>query len=239
MRNLKTLGVALMAVLALTAVGTSAASAQTNGKFTTDGSTVTLLGKETGPTGSNAWTTFGGKLECPGTIYTGHRVLTREETELGVKHTGIPAGASSTTVTPHYVNCTTYSGGNVFPTTVDMNGCDYELHLGETPAIDTYKIKTTIVCPPEKHIQLTQFSSSSHAIRICTTTITHKEAGYDGFHATNTTNGRIDIAGTIEGIVKHRSGLCGTSTEEKAIWHLDIEVEGRNGVFSTEVGITH
>lgn len=241
-RNLKPLGLVLAAVLALSATTAATASAQTNGELTTDSTSVALVGKETGGTGSNAFTAFGGKMECPGTTYTGHKVLTAAQTEEGVKHTAIPVGASSITVTPHYVNCTIYSGASVFPSTVDMNGCDYEFHIGETNVskAETYKIKTTVVCPTAKHIQITYFSSSTHAFRVCTVTITHDPKGYDGLHATDTTNGKIDIAGTIEGIKADRSGLCGTLTDEKAIWHTDVEVEGRNEAgAATDVGISH
>lgn len=241
-RNLKTLGLALMAVLALTAVAASSASAQTNGKLTTDGTQVTLLGKETGGTGLNAFTAFGGKTECPGSTYTGHKVLTQEQTEAGTKHGYLSNGESSVTITPHYINCTTYSGGT-FPSTVDMNGCDFEFHLGETVAglEDTYKVKSTVVCPPGKHIQLTQFSSSSHAFRVCTVTITHDVNGYNGLHARATTGtGKIDISGTIEGIKADRTGLCGAATDEKAILHQDIEVEGRNALGSTTtISLSH
>jgi hypothetical protein len=244
-RFLKTLGVAFFAALALSAVVASAASAQTNGKLTSTGP-VTLHGTQTGTYGSgaNAMTTFGNVVECEKAFYTGHKYNV-------TPHTLIPSGESTFTVTPHYGVCTTLSSGIRFTTTVDMNGCDYDFHLLETtPAgtSHTYGVRTFVTCPVGKHIQLTQFSSAANhtaGTSFCTTTIEENPAGYLGLHATDTTNGTIDISGTIKGIKKHRhsptgSFLCPTATTEVGELHLDIAVTGKNASGqTTAISLSH
>jgi hypothetical protein len=223
--NLKALGLALVAMLALGALTASAASAQ--GKITSDGS-VTLHGKHLA--GVNALTAFGGRTECPNATYTGHKV--GSTTEL------IANGSTQATITPHYGLCKTIAGFE-FSSTVDMNGCDYVFDLeGTTGGVaHTYGVKATVVCPKNAHIQVTLFTSSSHtdSNRFCTTTITENAAGYLGLHATDLTNGKLQISGTIEGIAAHKvtgpdnnSFLCATASTETAKLDLDIEVEGKN-----------
>lgn len=241
-RKLKTLGLALMAVFAFGAVSASAASAQ-NGVLTSDGP-VTLVGDETGELGANSLTAFGQNTRCPASTYTGHGVLTEEDTEKGAEHDYISSGAGSVTITPHYAECTTSSAFGRLGTTVDMNGCDYEFHLGETVAgqTGTYEIKATVICPKDEHIQLTVFTGSHENTPICTSTITEDPAGYDGLHARDTGNNKIDIVGTIEGVVSHRTGGfgCSDATEQNGVLHQDIVVEGRNASGeTTEISLSH
>jgi hypothetical protein len=126
-RNPKALGLALVAVFAMSAMATSAASAQQGELTSKPVEGVTLIGSETGEAGSNALTAFGLRIECPQSTYTGHKY---SETP----HTLIPNGATTVTLTPDYKeenhNCRSFPGN--FPMTVSMNGCDYVLHFGET-----------------------------------------------------------------------------------------------------------
>lgn len=215
-RNLKILALALVALFVF-AVAASSASAQ--GKLTSDGS-VTLTGATTGVEGANAWTFFGTRTECGNIVYTGHKHNTAP---LAL----ISSGESSITVTPHYSECDYFPEGAVIPETVDMNGCDFVFHLeGTTGGGDTYAVETTIVCPEGKHIQVTVFTSSSHAFKSCTVTTTENPAGYAGLHATDTTNGHVDISGTVTGITSDRSGLCGSAMETSGQLHFDLTVSG-------------
>lgn len=237
-RNLKTLGLALAAVFAFGAMSAAGASAQ--GVLTSDGP-VTLHGTENAA-GVNALTAFGGETRCPETTYTGKKTLSLQDTSDGVEHGPITSGDTSATIIPHYKGCFTVSGGSTFSTTVDMNGCDYDFELGGTVnnEANTYDVKAFVTCPEGAHIQVTQFSGSSHGFRVCSVTIEHNETGYDGLHATDTTNGKIDVEGSVEGIKASRGGLCGSATDENAVLHQDITIEGRNeGGATTTIGLSH
>jgi hypothetical protein len=236
-RNLKTLGLALVAVLAMSAMAASAASAQ--GKITSDGP-VTLLGKNTGAVvGENALT-FNAetRTECPNVLYTGHKVGSITE--------GVPSGSTQATITPHYGICKTVAGLS-FTSTVDMNGCDYVFDLeGTTGGVaHTYGVKATVVCPVGKDIQVTVFTNTTpHSGNWCTVKITENAVGYTGLHATDQTNGKLRISGTIEGIEAHKARgpheapflPCPTETTKLAKLHLDIAVEGKGG---TPVSLSH
>jgi hypothetical protein len=234
-RNLKTLGLTLFASLALGVVAASAASAQEQGVLTSDGP-VTLTGKTTPETVNITLAAFGSQLACPNKLYTGHKYNV-------TPHEGIPNGATTTTITLHYGACT-WSIFN-FPTTVDMNGCDYVFDLGKTtPAGNkekTYGITTTVVCPPEKHIQVTTFTSgSAHGVgttSFCTITITENAAGYQGLHATDLGTGKIRIHGTIQSITADMDRgphplpfgvACNEAETEAAEVAFDMTVSGHN-----------
>jgi hypothetical protein len=239
-RNLKALGLALVAVFALGAVVASAASAQ-SGTLTSTGP-VTLIGTQTGETSKNQWTAFGGTTDCPNAKYTGHKYNV-------TPHTFIPNDASTITITPHYGTCVS-SPGNL-PTTIDMNDCDYVFHLeGTTPGVDTYTVKTTIECPIGKHITDTIFATAAkHAENtpFCDLTVTENAAGYLGLHATDTTNGKVDISGTITNLTIHKqrldeSILCPkiAETTNEGKLALDITVEGKNEAGgSTSISLSH
>ena len=246
-RNLKTLGLALVAALALSALVASAASAQsTQGELTSDGAntSVTLVGTQTGVEGSNATTSFGNRFECAGAKYTGHESFTT------APHKVIPIPATKITITPHYGSCLTKTGFGNFPTTVHMNGCDYEFVLRNTTGgvTGTYGLDTFIVCPVGKNIQVTQFTSAANHTAgnaFCTVSIEEKATAYTGLHATTgTPGGTIGIHGTIGGIKSHKhspsgSFLCPTASTETAELHLDIGVEGFNAEGKhTDISIT-
>jgi hypothetical protein len=244
-RNLKALGLALVAVFAMSAVAASTASAQGahNGMLTADGP-MTLKGTQTGELLANSLTAFGQKVTCPGNeaIYTGHKYNI-------TPHEKIPSGETTVTITPHYGIC------QIAPTikvTVDMNGCDFVFHLTETvtgTTEDKYKITSTIVCPKEKHISITLFTNEEfHKVKkqsFCHITIT-EAASYDGLIARDTTNGSIDISGSVPGIVadkefvvgtdEDKGILCPTEETKTAELHLDINVVDTNG---TSIGISH
>jgi hypothetical protein len=236
-RKLRTLGLALMAVFAISVVAASAASAQ-NGIFTSDGP-ATLTGTLTGGANENAWTFFGKTDVCVLAAYTGH--------EVGSTTNGVPNGATEITLTPHYGTCAINNGA--FPTTTDMNGCDYIFALRATTAVaDQYNLHTTIKCPAGKHIVTTMFTNAAgHTANtpFCHITITENAAGYAGLKATDTTNKVIDITGTIEGVSADKeiissttpdTGiLCPKETTNTGIFHIDMSLVAG----STQIGLSH
>jgi hypothetical protein len=238
--KLKTLGLALAAVFAIGALAASAASAQ-NGIFTSDGP-VTLIGTQTGGVNENAWTFFGKVDTCANATYTGHKVNV-------TPHEPIPNGATEITITPHYGTCVINTGA--FPTTTDMNGCDYDLKLTETtPTVtDSYFVDFKVTCPVGKHIVTTLFTNAAgHTANspFCHITITENLAGYTGLKAVDTTNGTIDLTGTIEGVEADKEVISGTTTDvgilcpkettKTGILHIDASFVSKNG---TQIALSH
>jgi hypothetical protein len=147
-RNLKTLGLALVAVIVLCAVVTSAASAD---EFKAEKTPVTLTGEYDSKL--DEFVTTKGEVACvkgsfTGTIATG----------------GIPTTAI--TMTPVYDECFT---NGVIPTVIDMNGCDYRytINVGASTAGSLH-----IICPKINNVtQEIKITELMGATVKCTTDI--------------------------------------------------------------------
>jgi hypothetical protein len=233
-RNLKVLGVAFIAVSALSAAVASAALAQ-QGMLTSDGP-VTLKGTPTGIGSANQFEGFGGFVRCPGSVLTGHKYNV-------TPHTFVEPGASKFTLTPDFVNCTTTLGSlENAPTTIDMNGCDYQVEIGETSGGEgEYTGFGSVVCSPGVEVQMTVFSSSAHSLRLCT--LSTSNSGSGGGKVTNTTTEGVDdldISGTIVGLTVKKSGLCGSATDTEARLKGDATIQGYNEEGAqTGITVTH
>lgn len=250
-RNLKAMGLALVALFALSAVVAATASAQ-QGKLTGPGP-MTLTATETG-TGQNKLTAFGAGVECPGSHYVGHKY---NETP----HKFIPSGATTATLTPIYTETVTKEGkkdenclvaGVGWSATIDLNGCDYVIHLGVTTGgvENTYGVTFDIVCPVGKEITVTLWTNKTlhTAEPLKPFCILHvpPQVGLVGAHATDTTEGHIDLTGEVEKIKVTRTNqgshaiLCPNSTTETAKFDLDVTVDAHNELGETiDIGISH
>jgi hypothetical protein len=232
-RNLKTLGLALVAALALSSVAVSAASAQA---FTSDGPS-TMTSTETGGAGANTLTAFGLGIECPGSTYTGHKYNV-------TPHELIPNNVTTATVTPHFKqanhNCRATPGN--FPITIDMNGCDFVIHLGETtPAGNkesTYGVTFDIICPASKEITLTIFTTTAlHTENkpFCALHI-KEQFGLKGAHLRDTGNGHVDATGTVEGLHINKTNLgtdvllCPNATTTTGKFDTDLTTQAHNSL---------
>jgi hypothetical protein len=232
-RNLTALGLATVAVVAISATIVSAASAQ-QGRLTTDSASATLDITQTGSIGANALTAFGYSVECPGTTYRGH--------EAGSSTKPVPSNATTATITPEYsIACKTKISGSEYPTTVTTNGCDYLLHTGTTLSPSTFPFTTDIVCPKENDIQVDVFTSSSHTLKICMLTIKPQNGLGVGITAPHiTTNPVFDdltATGTVSPIHIEKSGLCGPETTSLGTLDIDVTVKGTNAL-GENTGIT-
>jgi hypothetical protein len=121
-RNLKTLGLALVAVLAMSVVVASVASAAsyTGSSYPTTGTGSNTAGKET-------LTTSGLTVQCDSHF---------EGT--------LSAASSTATVTPKYANCPAFGFLNA---TIAFNGCDYLFHAGGLAVPGVYNNSVDVVCP--------------------------------------------------------------------------------------------
>lgn len=233
-RNLKVLGLALVAVFAMAAMSASAASAA-NGKLTSTGP-VTLDGTELAETGdTNALTAFGQTVECPGTEFFGHKYNV-------TPHELIPNGAETVTITPTYDNCHTVAGNKA---TVHMNECDFVLHIGETTGTgDTYGVSADLVCPAGHEVDLEIFlSANNENTKLCTVTLGttggHNQ-GLTGPHLTDETNGHVRITGTFEKVTAVESGLCGSSETTEGKYDVAMTFTGTNNFKeSTAISLSH
>jgi hypothetical protein len=224
--NLKALGLALMAVFAMSAIAASAALAQQG--FATSTGPFTISASETGAKGSglNAFTAFGAKVECFGSTYVGHEVGT---TNL------IPSGSTQATITPKHnqKECRAFNPEEN-DATVETNGCDYVFHVGETTEkAGTYGLSLDISCGLGPFRISTWALGAKHETsnRLCTITIPAQN-GLKGGHITNTAGSPddTDVTGSFIGMIFQREGLClldgkGKETKEGKL-SLDLTVKG-------------
>lgn len=113
----------LLAVLALAAIGAVSATAAQAGEFTAAAYPATITGQNVG--GAHVFTTEAGMMNCNVTF-----------------HGEMAAASGELTVTPTY-NC----GISGLQVDVDLNGCDYVFHAGETVVMDIVNGTMDIKCP--------------------------------------------------------------------------------------------
>jgi hypothetical protein len=156
-RNLKALGLALVAVFAMSALTASAAQAtpKFTGNETPSGKPAHTIGTGTTNTGSIEKIVAGaGTLECHVTYET--TSLTGEDTELTVKPTKF-----TTPGTTENGHCNTVSLGSNFKTDVDFEGCDYVFHSGVKLAENEYTGTVDIKCPEGKSVDIKVTNASA------------------------------------------------------------------------------
>jgi hypothetical protein len=235
-RNLKVLGLALVAVFAMSAVVASAASAA-NGLLTSDGPATLDATEIAGQL--NVFTAFGGEVKCPGSTITGH--------EVGSTTKGVPSGSSNATLTPDYnqATCVAVISGTSHKATVTMNGCDYVLHLGETNGeIDTYKSTVDVVCPAGASIIVdVYFATNNENLKVCEITVgPTNNAGRAGGTIKDTTTGDLEVHGTYKAISASETGAgcVGGPTTVTAELHANLTVKGTNALKeNTNISLSH
>ena len=193
-RNLKALGLALIAVFAIGAVMVASASA-TLGHLTSTRTGVETFGTGSDTGAEDALHKFGSTLTCThDTFIFGKYNSTKEP---GV-HNPLILPASTVTVTPFYTGCS--SGSE--PATVTMNGCDFVFHLTDG--------KVDLICPVGKVVEIHRYSNAhNHATGIsnCTTTIKPK-TGMGTLTYKNLAGGDVEVNGTITGLTVESHGAC-------------------------------
>jgi hypothetical protein len=130
-RNLKALGLSVVAVFAMTAIVASVAHAEP-ATIQAGSYTASVSGAQTNEN----------------VLSNGIRSVTCANATLK----GVLAAASTTiTIEPAYSNCT---GNGSTTATVNTNGCDYTLHVVTKTATDTGTGSVTVDCPAGKSIQV-------------------------------------------------------------------------------------
>jgi hypothetical protein len=235
-RNLKALGLALVAALALSAMAASAAQAEVEkGTFTagvtpSKHTTSTLHGKQIGVAAENYFE------------------INKEEasrvtcTNSGVGFTSILVGgtAKQLTVAPTSTECVSGS----LPMTFNTNECDYTFTQPETIEGGKYTGKVDLFCPAGQKIEIDVYLEGKlHEEATYKTKVCHLEffpkTGEEqelGGHIIYTVNKEIEVTTgvkkddvtvetTLEGTHWKRSGLCGAK-------------EGDDGVFKNKFTVT-
>lgn len=131
--NLKALGLAVVAVLAMSSVVASAAQGEaTEAKFTAATYPTTFEGTNTA--GSEVLATEGGKMEC------------------AVKVSGTVTEASQTfELHPTYTGCKSFG---FLSATVNTEGCNYLYHITTRTGEGKFQAHTDIACPAGQSIKL-------------------------------------------------------------------------------------
>jgi hypothetical protein len=132
-RNFKALGLAVVAVLAMSAVVASAAQAEaTTAQFTAATYPTTFEGTNTA--GSEVFTTEGGKVECAS------------------KFTGSMSAASQTSEAhPTYTGCKAFG---FLTATVNTEECNYLFHVTTKTGEGKYQAHADVVCPAGQSIKV-------------------------------------------------------------------------------------
>ncbi|HEX2097141.1 MAG TPA: hypothetical protein VHF50_07225 [Solirubrobacterales bacterium] len=208
LRNLKALGLALVAMLALGAFMAAAASAKEEGEIVSQLNTTTLTpslvtATDAGQATGLEFTAFGNSTSCA----------------LNEFHGSLPTGtATSLTVAtafggPSQAGQNCEAGG--FPATVTNNGCHLTFTTFQTVAGQptTWTSNVDLVCPAGvPGIQVHAYSSSTHGSSVCTITVPPQN-GITKVTAHNnvkTPTAAHDLTITAEAtnITATRSGFC-------------------------------
>jgi len=234
-RNLKVLGLALVAVFALSAMAASAASAYegtitSTGPFTLDGHEATV--------GANIFTAFGASVSCPESTATGHKTLTKEETEKGKTHELIPSGSSSFTLTfdLKQENCKAVDSAGTHKATVTLNGCDFDVTITETLVANTsYSVDYGVVCPTGKVIEIEVYPFAGSELGGIACNIKVKEqSGLTGGSGQESGAEDLTLGGKVKGIHVERSGsACATETTTGGEFDIHTILTGTNSLKET------
>jgi hypothetical protein len=243
-RNLKALFLALVAVFALSAIGASAAQAETT-KFTA---------VETKENGEHPHVTTTGTV-----VQTSNQVFetgtTGKVTCTETSGEGSITGGEAETVegeTLTYSDCTFATTAT--NATVTMNGCKYTFTTPETITTNEATGKVDLFCPTGKVIEIHVYTAggTSHGTSLCTITVYADETTVTGgkeeklgghvIYKNQVTTKPTDVnaEATIEGITTEEHGaLCpdgNTVQHHDGIYNGNFTVKSTNAKVDVSVG---
>ena len=224
MRNLKVLGLALVASFALSAVVASAASAET-GHFTVQGvGAGETAGASGTQVGTNTFTVNGLALQCTTATATGNALSTGPE-------------PSTVTLVPTYSGCKVVIAGLTKLVTVTTNGCAYVFTATKNTNAVPFSADLTVECEgAKKQIEIHVYSTaSSEATTTCTYDVTPHQTITGLIQLTN------EPAATPDDILAHinvslpihntiKNAVCGQNDIETSNYHGTFTIQGLKGV---------
>ena len=200
-RNLKVLGLALVAVFAMTAVFASAGQGAT--KLTCASYPCIITGHpiEHNKTKLHTFTlNTGTSISCTTVTFEGTIAKAADN--------------ESVTITPTYDSCSTAAGG---PVTVNMNGCDYVFHGGSETVGEPHHFAgglADLKCPAGGPTVVIFANATDHAANkpACTITVTPENNLSENTY-TNTTEpiDDVDVTSTVNTKVTKTGVLCGAA----------------------------
>ena len=225
MRNLKALGLALLAIFAMGAVVVSTAQASPNPTWTPTEGATTLHGGSLPNEGAgkiNALTLpgIGQEITCTTTTLDSVTTLFGPMPEVQF--------------TPTYEGCKTPNGY----ATITHNECRKRFyHLTTVPGTVHYRTTAELVCPPGKQIEIHLYPDPAHALSVCTIDIPPQT--FNGaFTVTNVpglnpTTNSVVIEGTVGGlnytITNSGPAPCNVhQTFGDGVTHTHISITGQN-----------
>ncbi len=209
MRNLKIIGLALVAVLALSAMFASAASA--NPKFTAASYPQTLTTEDTGE--EDLFTVSGSELTCSAEQFTGE----------------LKEASSELTVTPHYNNCKT-KGAAFNNVTVTTNNCTFIFTANTT--VGKHGAGPVRIACPGSPIEIHHYSTAhNHTTNVssCTVTVGSQTAQHHLTYS-NPTKTSVLISGTVT-VTAQTHGACsfGLTVNTTSEYHTSTTAKAASG----------
>lgn len=205
-RNLRTLGLALIAVLAMGAMVASAAQAEETGIFEWEEGTTLLTGtaEPVANGGTQIFTILGGLTVQCDQVHADVNVTTTESPSSTLTTTGLTYNDSS----KGEDKCRGPLGTSP---KIEMNGCQYLFHAGETVSEHETQGDVTIECPVGKQIVINGAG--------CVVTVpggqTVGPVDYQTITGTGGAKDDVTIKPTVTGITYSTSGfLCGSHSDE-------------------------
>ncbi len=245
-RNLKALGLALVAVFAMSAVASSMASAEVTkpGLFTFGVAATELSELHAEQVGAtpDTFTLNGLALTCGTVTLTGNPVKTKASPNEDIVEANTK-GSSSTdiTLTPTYDKCHVVIAGLTKTITVTTNDCSFvfDAKTTETKGVVSNTALTTIECPAGKKIEIHIYSTAGTEVgTTCTYDVEATAAnttlpGIKLDNKVNTPASADDILATIkvEGIEVNntiKSAVCGQNAIEKATYDGEDTIRATN-----------
>jgi hypothetical protein len=180
-RTLRILGVSIFAIVALSAIAASSASAE--GRYTcalaSGGNPYPCAGTAESELGNDTFITEKGTVECKA-----HFAST------------LGAASSTLTVTPTYTNCKFPP----FSAKVDMNGCDYTFETPKTVSTDSWTASAQVTC----HTAPIRITIPGEGATLCEITVGTQTPGGHVVITNNTTatggSGDADVQSTFTAI---------------------------------------
>jgi len=207
-RNLKALGLALVAVFAMTAVLASAAQAQTLGKVTVSPSPAWLTGEviKHPEIGKIERFKLGG----------GQTVVCEEDTVAAT----VKNGDTSITFVPVFQKCSATIGTEAHLVTVTMNDCDFLLTDFTTEPVNstTFSATVSLVCPEGKQVEIHVYKHAADEIEeLCTYKVApFVDKGGNIIHNEPGEPNDLTITHEVKEIATTKTGslLCGAANQE-------------------------
>ncbi len=247
-RKLKALGLALMAVFAMSAVASSSASAEVTkpGLFTAGVAATELAKIDAEQIGTNTFTINGLSLTCGTVKLVGNPVLTKtnEKKEFTDEVEKTTKGGESTdiTLTPTFGpnNCHVVIAGLTKTVTVTENGCAFvfDAKTTETKGVVSNTALTTVECPAGKKIEVHVYTTAGTEVGTnCTYDIEANAAnttlpGITLDNKVNTPTSTNDVVATIKAttVVKNtiKSAVCGPNETENAVYAGEVTIQATN-----------